>query len=116
MTPARLSLINALTLIIMGFWGYSDVSSPTALIPVGFGVVILIASIVWIKKPALTKIVAHIAILFTLIILSALVGMRLPKSLATGGVGLVRVIAMISTSVLAITFFIKNFIDNRKNM
>ena len=41
------------------------------------------------------KIIAHIAVLGTLIILIALVGMRLPKSIDQGGIGLYRVIAMI---------------------
>ena len=115
MTPAKASLINAISLIIVGLWGYLSVVSPTALIPVGFGVVILLCSIIWILKPSLTKIVAHIAILFTLIILAALVGMRLPKSLEMGGLGIVRVLTMISTSLLAIGYFVKNFLDNRKN-
>ena len=115
MTPAKASLINAFSLILVGMWGYFAVLSPTALIPVVFGVIILISSIIWIKKPELTKIVAHIAILLTLIILAALVGMRLPKSLEMGGGGLIRVIMMIATSLLAIGYFVKNFLDNRKN-
>ena len=115
MTPARANLINSICLITMGIWGYIEVSSVTALIPVFFGVVCLICYLISNAKPNLNKIVAHIAILFTLIILSALLGMRLPKSLDSGGVGLFRVIAMITTSSLAIVFFVKNFIDNKKN-
>ncbi len=115
MNPAKANLLNAITLIIMGLWGYVEVNSPTALIPVGFGVVLLVCFFVSQSKPNLNKLVAHVAVLFTLIILSALVGMRLPKSLDAGGVGLLRVLAMISTSVLAIVYFIKNFIDSRKN-
>lgn len=115
MNPAKANLLNAITLIIMGLWGYVEVNSPTALIPVGFGVVLLVCFLVSQSKPNLNKLVAHVAVLFTLIILSALVGMRLPKSLDAGGVGLLRVLAMISTSVLAIVYFIKNFIDSRKN-
>ena len=60
------------------------------------------------------KAISHLAVLATLIILVALIGMRLPKSLDQGGVGLFRVIAMISTSLLAMTAFIKSFIKNRK--
>ena len=40
--------------------------------------------------------------------------MRLPKSIEDGGIGLVRVILMISTSVLAMVYFVKSFIDARK--
>ena len=60
------------------------------------------------------KLVAHIAVLLTLIILLALVGMRLPKSIDSGGLGLIRVLAMIATSTLAMIFFVKSFIDARK--
>ena len=61
------------------------------------------------------KVISHLAVFATLLILVALIGMRLPKSLDQGGVGLFRVIAMISTSLLAMTAFIKSFIKNRKS-
>ena len=114
MSPAKANLVNSISLITMGLWGYSVVTSPTALIPVGFGIVLLICYIFSVKKPSSKMIVAHVAILFTLIILAALLGMRLPKSLDSGGLGLVRVLTMISTSILAIVYFVKNFIDTRK--
>ena len=114
MNAPKANLLNALTLIFVGLWGYFSVTSPTALIPVGFGLILLVCYVIASKKPNLNKLVAHIAVLFTLIILFALVGMRLPKSLDAGGLGLVRVIAMISTSVLALIYFVKNFIDSRK--
>ena len=88
MTPAKANLINALCLIVMGIWGYFEVSSVTALIPVAFGIVLLLCYFVSASRPNLNKIVAHVAVLFTLIILSALIGMRLPKSLDAGGLGL----------------------------
>ncbi|MBT5395682.1 MAG: hypothetical protein HOH84_00065, partial [Flavobacteriaceae bacterium] len=56
----------------------------------------------------------HIAVLLTFIILIALVGMRLPKSIEQGGLGLVRVMLMIGTSALSMLYFIKSFIANRK--
>ena len=58
--------------------------------------------------------IAHIAVLLTFIILIALVGMRLPKSIEQGGLGLVRVMLMIGTSALSMLYFIKSFIANRK--
>ena len=63
------SLINALILVIMGLWGYfeSDSRPVTALIPVVVGI-ILVAINNGVKKE--NKIIAHIAILLTLIILS----------------------------------------------
>ena len=114
MTPERANLLNSLVLIIFGLWGYFEVMSPTALIPVGFGVVLLCCFLIISAKPSLTKLVAHIAVLLTLIILIALVGVRLPKSLASGGPGLFRVISMSITSTIALVYFIKNFIDMKK--
>ena len=112
MNAYKANLLNSLTLIIIGFWGYFESSSVTALIPVVFGFVLLAFS-KGVKNQ--NKIIAHVAVLFTLIILLALVGMRLPKSIGSGGIGLVRVLVMISTSALAMIYFVKSFIEARKN-
>ena len=106
------NLINSLVLIGLGLWGYYETNAITALIPVFFGIALLIAT-KGIKEN--NKIISHSAILFTIIIFIALVGMRLPKDLDQGGVGLYRVVVMSGTSLVAIIFFIKSFIDARKN-
>ena len=108
------NVLNSIVLISLGLWGYidyTDIQSPTALIPVGFGVILLLCTI-GLKKE--NKIIAHVAVLLTLVILVALVGMRLPKSLDSGGVGLFRVIAMIATSVLSMVAFVLSFIKARR--
>ena len=115
MNASRTNLLNSISLIVIGLWGYFAVSSVTALIPVVFGVVLLFCFLVVSKKPDLNHIVTHIAVLLTLIILLALLGMRLPKSLDTGGIGLLRVLVMIGTSALAMVFFVKSFIDARRS-
>ena len=112
MEASKANLINSLSLIVFGFWGYLDSTSMTALIPVGIGLT-LGGLTSGIKNG--NKVIAHIAVLGTLIILFALIGMRLPKSLDQGGIGLFRVIAMISTSLLAMTAFVKSFVKNRKS-
>ena len=112
MNPYKANLLNYLSLIIIGFWGYFESSSVTALIPVVFGFVLFACS-KGVKNQ--NKIIAHVAVLFTLIILLALVGMRLPKSIGSGGIGLVRVLVMISTSALAMIYFVKSFIEARRN-
>ena len=38
MNATKANLINSISLIIIGLWGYFDVLSPTALIPVSIGV------------------------------------------------------------------------------
>ena len=111
MSTTKANLINSLTLVIIGLWGYFDVNSPTALIPVFFGLILFLCN-KGVEKE--NKIVAHLAVLLTFLFLIAMVGMRLPKSLESGGVGLFRVILMILTSTIAMLTFINSFIKNRK--
>ena len=111
MKAYKANFINAITLILLGVWGYFETQSNTALIPTFFGIALLIGTN-GIKDE--NKIISHLAVLFTLIILIALVGMRLPKSLESGGLGLYRVILMITTSAFAMFAFIKSFIDARR--
>ena len=108
------SLMNALILIGFGLWAYlgSDTPSKTALIPVGFGVVIL-ALYKGVKKE--DKIIAHIAVLLTLLILIALGVKPLPAALSRGdGMAIMRVIVMMISTVVALVFFIKSFRDVRR--
>tara|TARA_B100000767_G_C19652143_1_gene487245 strand:+ start:97 stop:447 length:351 start_codon:yes stop_codon:yes gene_type:complete len=107
------SLINALILVIMGLWGYfeSDSRPITALIPVVVGI-ILVAINNGVKKE--NKIIAHIAILLTLIIIIGLIKPFL-GSLERGNItGIIRVSLMILTSLLAMIAFIQSFIAARK--
>ena len=109
MNATKANLINSISLIVFGLWGYFEVTSPTALIPVG---VVLLLCYSGVKNQ--NKVIAHIAVLLTLVILLALVGMRLPKSLESGGIGLFRVVAMCLTSVLAMIYFVRSFIEARR--
>jgi uncharacterized membrane protein (UPF0136 family) len=111
MTTTKANLLNSITLIVIGLWGYFDVDSPTALIPVFFGVILFLCNN-GVKNE--NKVIAHVAVLLTLLLLIALVGMRLPKSIDSGGIGLYRVLAMILTSTLAMVAFIRSFINARK--
>ena len=119
MKVEKMNLINALTLVILGLWGFMDVNTPsletgiswTALIPVFFGVILLLCH-KGIKNGS--KVIAHIAVVLTLLILIALVGKRLPISIENGGIGLFRVAAMSVISLLAFVSFIRSFIENRK--
>ena len=111
MNSYKANLINSISLIVLGVWGYVEVSSITALIPTAFGAILLACSS-GIKKQ--NKIIAHIAVLLTMLILFALLGMRLPKSLESGGIGLFRVSFMCGTSLLAMIYFVKSFIAARK--
>jgi hypothetical protein len=122
MKTEQSNLLNSLTLITVGLWGYFYVSDYalsaitsfehwTALIPVVFGFVLLLCH-KGIKNNS--KLVAHIAVVVTLLIFIALVGKRLPISIEQGGTGLFRVIAMSLTSLIALIVFIRSFFSNRK--
>lgn len=113
MNVGNANLLNAVTLIGMGLWGYKATGSNTAFIPVIFGVVLLVLTNS-IRNH--NKVVAHIAVLLTLLVLGAMIGMRLPKSLDQGGPGMYRVIAMIATGLIAMFYFIKSFIDARRKV
>lgn len=111
MTAATANLINSIVLITVGLWGYFETGSPTAFIPVGFGAVLLLCT-PGVRKE--NKVIAHVAVLLTLIVLLALGGMRLPKAIAAGGMSLVRGILPVVTGVLAMVMFIRSFIAARK--
>ena len=108
------SLINAVLLIGLSAWGYlaSDTPSVTALIPAIIGV-ILLALNKGVK--AENKLIAHIAVVLTLLIL---VGLIKPLQGAMGredSMAIMRVVIMIASTVFAMIFFVKSFIDAKKN-
>ncbi|MEM1275001.1 MAG: hypothetical protein AAGH74_00600 [Pseudomonadota bacterium] len=113
MTAHMASLINALALIGMSAWAYltGGGASMTALIPAAFGIA-LIACYPGVK--AQNKAVAHIAVLATLVVLIALI---MPLRGAIGredGLSILRVAIMMATSVFAMVYFVKSFIDARR--
>ena len=110
----KFNLINSIALISMSIWGYVDTDSFTALIPAVFGIILFLLGTM-LTNEKLVKLSAHLVVLFTLLILLALVVQVLPGVVERGGVGLIRVILMITTSAIAMIVFIKSFIDNRKS-
>ena len=110
----KASLINAISLILIGGFGYlqSDTPSPTALIPVVVGGLLIIMN-KGVKDE--NKIIAHIAVLLTFIMLLGL-AMPLMGSVKRGDTqGTIRVIVMIFTTIGALFYFVKSFIDARKS-
>ena len=111
------SLINALILIGFGLWVFlepksaGETPSKTALIPVVFGVVLLLLY-KGVKNE--NKIVAHIAVLLTLLILGGLVKPLTAAVDRADWLAIVRVCVMIVSTLVALIFFIKSFIDVRK--
>lgn len=108
------SLINALSLIILSAWGYfgSDTPSVTALIPGIIGV-LLLAMNGGIKKE--NKVIAHIAVLLTLVVLGGLVKPLMGSLERADNMALIRVLIMMLTTVVAMISFVRSFIEARKN-
>ena len=113
MTLVRANLINSISLLAVGFWGYLAVQSPTALIPVVFGGLLLGLHFITTSIPTVKKYVLPISFALTVLILVALTGMRLPKSLDAGGIGLIRVLIMIATGSLSIGYYVKHFFRSK---
>ncbi len=114
MKANTVSLINSLVLVSMGLWGYFDSESRpiTALIPVIVGVILLIINS-GVKKE--NKIAAHFAVLLTLIIIIGLVKPFLGTLERANTAGIIRVSAMILTSLWAMITFVQSFISARKS-
>jgi hypothetical protein len=111
MKPYMANLINGAILVVMGLWGYfaSEGASFTALIAPAFGVVFLLCTPMMKKE---NKVVAHIVVLLTLLIIIALIK---PLMGADGdSMKILRIGTMMFSSVVAMVVFIKSFIDARK--
>lgn len=107
------SLIHAIILIAMSAWGYfsSETPSVTALIPAFVGLALLGMN-PGVKKE--NKVVAHVAVLLTLLILFALVMPLNGAIKRADSMAIVRVAVMMASTVFAMVFFIKSFVDARK--
>jgi hypothetical protein len=113
MKPYLASLINAITLIVISVWAYFGASTPslTALIPALFGI-ILLALLPGVKSD--NKVIAHIAVVITLVVFLALM-MPLRGALAReDAMAMLRIGLMMASTLFAMIFFIKSFIDVRK--
>ena len=119
MKTHQANLLNSITLILMPLWAYltfeGTVDKPeqsvTAFIPLFFGVVLLLCN-GGVKKE--NKIIAHVAVLVTLI---ALLGLTMPLKAAVADgrtLSIIRVAAMLLTGSFAMISFIKSFIAARK--
>ena len=112
--PYQISAINAVSLIALGFYGYiqSDSPSMTALIPVIFGVLLLLMNS-GIKSE--NKLIAHIAVTLTLVMLFGLAMPLLGAIERSDVYAILRVSIMILTTVVSMIFFVKSFIEARKS-
>ena len=119
MKTTQANFINSLTLILMPLWAYLTYEgttekpdqSITALIPLFLGVILLLCN-KGIKNN--NKVIAHVAVLITLIAIGGL-SKPLMAAIEDGRtLGIFRVSLMVLTSVIAMVTFIKSFIQARK--
>ncbi len=107
------NLINAIVLIVIGAWGAyaTQLASMTALIPVIGGLILLAC-----QKGVSTenKMIAHIAVLVTLILIIGIVRPFMSALSDGDTLGMVRTGAMIVTGILAMVAFIGSFRAARK--
>ncbi|MEM6899858.1 MAG: hypothetical protein AAF583_08815 [Pseudomonadota bacterium] len=107
------SLINAVVLIAASAWAYFASAEPstTALIPAGFGAALILC---YLGVRVENKVIAHIAVLLTLIVFIALF-MPLRGALGRGDtLAIMRVVIMQVSTLFAFVYFIKSFRDARR--
>ena len=104
------SLSNAIILITFGGWGYFESGSPTSLIPVVIGIILVLLNR-GVKSQ--NKVIAHIAVLVTMLGFALI--MPLMRAIEDGRTdAILRILIMLSSSVFAMIFFIKSFVEARK--
>ena len=113
MKAHQVSLINAILLIALSAWGYFSSATPsmTALIPAFIGVALLALN-PGVKKE--NKVIAHIAVVLTLVVLIGLIKPLTGAIDRANNMAIFRVVVMMISTVAAMVYFIKSFIDARK--
>ena len=114
MKPYHANFLNGLILISLGLWGYfgSETRPITALIPVIIGVILLFLT-QGIKNE--NKVIAHIAVVLTFLILISLIMPFLGAIGRSNNAALARIGIMMFSSIVSMIFFIKSFINARKS-
>ena len=113
MNAFKANLVNSISLILVGLAGYflSETPSFTALIPVFAGILLLLLS-KGIQKSS--RVQAHVAVVLTVLIFFSLI-MPLKGAInREHGAAIFRVIIMMATSVFAMIYFVKSFVDARR--
>ena len=112
LAPKKALSLNAFVLIVIGLLSYVvNNFTPTALIPVIFGILLLILSFLYDKN---NKLVAHIGVVLILLVFISLFKPLTSQIDKSDLFGIVRVFLMQLVSLFAIICFISSFIKARK--
>ncbi len=114
MKPHTINTITGIVLILMSGWSYltSDSPSMTALIPAIFGIIFLALTGPFKKE---NKIVAHVIVVLTLLLLISLIKPLMGVIERSDTLGLVRVLIMMFFCVIALTIYIRSFMQARRS-
>jgi hypothetical protein len=102
---------------IIGYaWGlYSSAASPTALIPAGFGIVLMLLGHVSLAKPDLRKHLMHVAVLLGVVGFLAATVSIFRKGMPTGvSAGVLSQVAMAVVCLVFVIFCVRSFIAARR--
>mgnify|MGYP001415968258 FL=1 len=110
--PKKAIAINALTLLVIGVVAFMLKSSPTALIPAAFGVLLGICFLTYDKN---NKVVAHVCLVLMLMVFGSLFMPLKTRVAAADLMGICRVGVMQLITLYAIICFVRNFIEARRN-
>ena len=108
-----ISMMNAFVLMTLGLWGYfgSETPSPTALIPVIAGA-LLLALVRGLRYGS--KSMAHFSVILTLLVLIGLIKPLTGSITRADSASIYRVGIMMVSSAIAVGFFVRSFIKVRK--
>ena len=110
MNPKKAILFNAMTLILIGLSGYIvNNYTPTALIPVIFGILLLFLSYLYDKN---NKVVAHIGLVLILLVFISLFSPLTSQIDKKDLYGIVRISLMQLVSLYAIVCFVSSIRRN----
>ena len=108
-----ISMMNAIVLMCLGLWGYlvSETPSPTALIPVIAGA-LLLTFVRGLRYGS--KSMAHFSVILTLLVLVGLIKPLTGSITRADSTAIYRVGIMMVSSAITIGFFVRSFIKVRK--
>ena len=111
MDAYRATLLNGFTLILMSAWSFFATQSYTVFIPAAFGLAFLLMAG---GVRAENKVIAHLVVVLVTVVILALIRPLLGTIERGNTAGTIRVGLMFLTSIIALVYYIKSFIDARR--